>query len=653
MRLNLSLGGKALLLVAVPLVFEISFVLVLLILLSNAQQIAHKQENAKQAVGLMNDLTKETYDGVASLTGYFLTKNELYSHRYEEIVEKIPQDLHTMKSCVMNDPAQLQRVMHIEQLLDSVLKLFEEKKKQFDERGAVAQGMNGPAFMLRFRSIMNQVTEEMGAFTDREERIEKSSPAAAQRSESLVYEALGLGVAINIVMAVFLAVAFNRDTTKRLAVLMDNTFRLTGNKTLHPPIGGTDEVAHLDGVFHQMANALSEALRKQKALIDNARDVICSLNDKGAFVAISAASTTVFDYAPEQLAGRMLTDFLPPGEQQRTLDEIQHIKEGGERPLFETQFIRRDGKVIDIFLSAIWSQVDETIFCVIHDISEQKAAERLRQEVTQMVSHDLRSPLTAIQSFHMLLEAKIAGQLNQKGEELLKAAERSTTRMLRLVNDLLDIEKMEAGKLKLEKTDVSLFSLFEQSVQGVSPLARDKKVNVVASPTDLHVLVDGHRIVQVLVNLLGNALKFSPEASTITVSGAVVSGRRATDPPPVAGGADNALREPLPIVEIRVSDQGRGIPAHLVETIFNRFEQVHQSDAKEKGGTGLGLAICRALVELHGGDIGVESEEGKGSTFWFKIPCLAGHGVSVEATRGSTSSEPEQAEEPSQVIKGW
>src|SRR5262249_51835663 len=148
---------------------------------------------------------------------------------------------------------------------------------------------------------------------------------------------------------------------------------------------------------------------------------------------------------------------------------------GGERHPFETQFMRKDGKVIDILLSAIWSPTDEIIFSVIHDISEQKAAERLRQEVTQMVSHDLRSPLTAIQSFHMLLEAKIAGQLNQKGEELLKAAERSTSRMLRLINDLLDIEKMEAGKLKLEKTAVPLASLFEQSVQSVSPLARDKK----------------------------------------------------------------------------------------------------------------------------------------------------------------------------------
>src|SRR5262249_48357847 len=145
-------------------------------------------------------------------------------------------------------------------------------------------------FTLRFRSIMNQITDEMGAFTEREEKVERTSPEAAQRSESLVYQALGFGVAVNIVLAIFLAFAFNRDTTKRLAVLMDNTFRLSSNKPLHPPIGGKDEVAHLDGVFHEMANALSEALRKQKALIDNARDVICSFNSKGAFVAISQAS---------------------------------------------------------------------------------------------------------------------------------------------------------------------------------------------------------------------------------------------------------------------------------------------------------------------------------------------------------------------------
>jgi len=241
------------------------------------------------------------------------------------------------------------------------------------------------------------------------------------------------------------------------------------------------------------------------------------------------------------------------------------------------------------------AQLDSTF----HDMADLLAqAQRSRQEVMQMVSHDLKSPLFSIQLvLDMMLSGKV-GQLDDKGEKLACAARRSASRMLALINDLLEIEKMEAGMLELDKSDISLSSVFEQSIQSVTALANEKGVELQSVETNLNLYADSNRLVQVLVNLLSNAVKFSDRGSKVIV----------------------AAQQVAEWVEIKVSDQGRGISADSSKFIFDRFHQIRAEDAKNLHGTGLGLSICKALVELHGGDIRVESEEGKGTTFLFRIP---------------------------------
>jgi signal transduction histidine kinase len=249
------------------------------------------------------------------------------------------------------------------------------------------------------------------------------------------------------------------------------------------------------------------------------------------------------------------------------------------------------------------------------DISERKQAERLQKEVVQMVSHDLRSPLTSIQAVLEMMQDDMLGNFDDKGKKLVAIADRSASRMLTLINDLLDVEKLDAGMLQLNKSQVSLSSIFEQSIQTVVTTANEKSIKIEALATNVMVYADGDRLVQILVNLLSNALKFSPTGAKVVV----------------------AARQLPEYVEITVADQGRGIPAHLTKSIFDRFKQVSSQDAKQQHGTGLGLSICKALVELHGGDIRAESEEGKGSTFYFSLPSSGkdvspeGPGVAVES----------------------
>jgi signal transduction histidine kinase len=170
--------------------------------------------------------------------------------------------------------------------------------------------------------------------------------------------------------------------------------------------------------------------------------------------------------------------------------------------------------------------------------------------------------------------------------------------MTTLINDLLDMDRLEAGMLVLNKSNISLSTSFDQAIHSVKPIADKRDVEIVVVPSDVTVLADPDRVIQVLVNLLSNAVKFSAQGGKVTLS---------------ALGTTSG-------VEISVADEGRGIPPNMLDSIFDRFRQVRASDAQESRGTGLGLAICKALVELHGGTILVRSEIGKGSVFTFTLP---------------------------------
>jgi len=215
-----------------------------------------------------------------------------------------------------------------------------------------------------------------------------------------------------------------------------------------------------------------------------------------------------------------------------------------------------------------------------------------------MVSHDLRTPLTSVQGTLALFSKGVYGEIPHQGRLRLASAEQSTRRLIKLVNDLLDIEKLEARNLLMHTEAVSATCVIERCLESVRGFAEEHGVKLETAPGDAMFEADGDRIVQVLVNLVSNAVKFSPVGSTVSLS---------------AVGSDRYL-------EFRVTDQGRGIPAAERHAIFERFRQVEVADGREKAGIGLGLAICKAIVAQHGGEIGVDSEEGKGSTFWFRIP---------------------------------
>ena len=230
-------------------------------------------------------------------------------------------------------------------------------------------------------------------------------------------------------------------------------------------------------------------------------------------------------------------------------------------------------------------------------IERLNEVERLKNGFLSTVSHELRTPLTSIRGSLGLLASGVVGALSGEAVEVVAVAERNAVRLMALINEILDLERLESGTIELHFAQVPVESILRRAMESLPAFGQDHDITVEAPEVSATIWADADRIVQVVVNLLSNAVKFSPSGGVVTIG---VAPRERS-------------------VEFRVTDRGRGVPVAERRAIFERFRQVETSDAREKGGTGLGLAICKSIIEQHGGTIGVESEEGSGSTFWFRV----------------------------------
>jgi signal transduction histidine kinase len=263
-------------------------------------------------------------------------------------------------------------------------------------------------------------------------------------------------------------------------------------------------------------------------------------------------------------------------------------------------FVRRDGRPLtaEATLAPVtWPEGGHGTVIVFRDVTAREQVEQMKSEFISSVSHELRTPLTAIHgSLEMLVDGD-AGELPPAAHELATVAERGSARLGRLVNDIIDVERLGSGTFRVTLSDHELAALIESTAMLMQPRAQERGVALVVSASGGTVLCDPDRLTQVLVNLMDNALKFTPPGGTVRV--------------------DTCAREDDVVVSI--TDEGRGIPATELEAIFAPFHQVKDLQQEDQGGTGLGLAITRSIVERHGGRIWVESEPGVGSTFAFTL----------------------------------
>ena len=283
-------------------------------------------------------------------------------------------------------------------------------------------------------------------------------------------------------------------------------------------------------------------------------------------------------------------------------DRLKSLDTLSEGALEEVTGLRKAVTAFPAEVSAVRYVSSEGVkfLVVVLDVTEKFELIKLRRSFVSMVSHELRTPLTSIQSFLGMLNMGVYGELPDQVLKLGASAERSTNQLIRLINELLDVEKMEQGKLEMRIASTSVQEIVGDALEFTGPYLDkyDIQLEEDLDSGEIVLEADRERLSQVLINLVSNAAKFSPRGATVKLA--------------ASSDGESARFE--------VIDRGRGIPAEHCQAIFERFHQVEESDSSEKGGSGLGLAICKLIVEAHGGDIGVQSEPGEGSTFWFSIP---------------------------------
>jgi len=369
---------------------------------------------------------------------------------------------------------------------------------------------------------------------------------------------------------------------------------------------------------------VEELHRTQEILLDTIEDGICGADRNGIASLINPAARRLLGATPESVAGISVHSLLhgaKPGGDTCKDDCIllraltKHVSASAETTVY-----RRDGSSFpaEFSLTPILEQgrISGSVLSF-RDISQRFALDRLKDEFVSTVSHELRTPLTSIRGALGLLSAGLLGDISDKAANLLRIALTNSDRLVRLINDILDLERIQSGREPLAFRPIELSEIIRQAIDGMQPVADAAGIQLIHDANGVQLSADPDRLLQVITNLLSNAVKFSPEGATVAVT----------------------LREGSNGVTLSVIDQGRGIPADKLDSIFDRFQQVDASDSRQKGGSGLGLAICRTIVQQHGGRIWAERNAVIGSTFRVVLP-LHPHVATVTST--APTEEPDR-----------
>jgi PAS domain S-box-containing protein len=370
----------------------------------------------------------------------------------------------------------------------------------------------------------------------------------------------------------------------------------------------------------QAEKALRQSEEQTRLIVQSALDAVITMDAQGLITGWNPQAGTIFGWSREDAIGRRLAEtIIPPQYREAHHRGLQQFLATGEGPLLnkriEIAALHRDGHEFPVELTISPLQSGETITFsgFIRDISERKRAEAELQQAKDAaeaashaksaflanMSHELATPLNAILGYNELILDNIYGEVPEKIRDVLERVQGRGRHLLGLINDVLDISKMEEGKLALSLIDYSMREVVQTVITAVEVFAAEKNLTLkVTVPPDLPLgKGDDRRLTQVLLNLVGNGIKFT-DAGEVRVEVRVSNGA----------------------FLVSVADTGPGISDAHYQKIFEEFQQVDSSSTRQKGGTGLGLSIAKKIIELHGGRIWVESSLGRGCTFWFTLP---------------------------------
>lgn len=354
-------------------------------------------------------------------------------------------------------------------------------------------------------------------------------------------------------------------------------------------------------------HSLRESEEKFRAMSDASNDALIMIDAEDTIRFWNTAAETMFGYDRDEALGRKLHVMVTRKEDQdKAYPGLALFAQTGSGPVIgnvmEFMAIRRNGTLFPVERSVASFSMGGKWYAVgtIRDVTERHEMERLKKEFISTVSHELRTPLTSIRGSLGLVLGTMAGQVPEQARQLLTIAAGNTTRLIAMINDLLDIEKIESGRMEFHKEPFDLVEVVVASLEENRNYAVDNGVvfQLQGNPPPCPIMADRSRLAQVLANLLSNAAKFSPRDGNVEVS----------------------VQRSDCLVRVSVRDHGPGVPEQFRSRIFQKFAQGDSSDSRKRGGTGLGLAIAKQIVQHFGGTIGYQPGEGGGTIFFFELP---------------------------------
>lgn len=407
----------------------------------------------------------------------------------------------------------------------------------------------------------------------------------------------------------------NKDITISLPVVRNDEVGLLARSFLYMINQIKKSQKKLNDINDNLENIVSERTRllegseaHQRLILEAIADAIITIDNQGLIKSFNHAAENIFGYSSEEVIDKNVSIILPAGLPQQQADYADNITIPALPIINRIQSLegqRKQGSVfpIELSLAPLDDDGQTGIVAIIRDVTERQRIDKMKNEFISTVSHELRTPLTSIRGSLGLISGGSVGEVPKEIDMMLNIASNNTERLLLLINDILDIQKIESGEINFHYEKINVTELLEQSLEDNAAYGQQYNVNFLLTDKieGAYINADKNRLLQVMANLLSNAAKFSPERSQIEIS---VSRPNEQD------------------IRISVIDHGAGIPVSFLDKIFDKFTQSDSSDTRQKGGTGLGLNVSKMIVENMQGTIGVKTIEGEGSTFWIEFKLI-------------------------------
>ncbi|MCC7530406.1 MAG: PAS domain S-box protein [Candidatus Melainabacteria bacterium] len=608
-----SLRGRGIAVVLIPVALQICTSIWLYGEFLKSKATAVSVTENKETLLKAQEIQKNVGDAVFSIFIVSGSQGLIGRDYYEEAMQGIRRDIEQLEKLSAGKP----KLSALVDKVKGICPVLERLMSQTDKLGS--KDMRSLSLQPAFEKEKVQELEgfhQLAVELSRQvEEADNEKFQHVKEERSSLRSMLLLALALSTLTSAVMAMVYSFGIERRLQNVARNAGRLsdvkssaTGDRfsSVSPayandppiPVAGSDEIASFNNLLAKVESSIKEAKEKETLLVREAAALILSVEKNLQIRFVNEASYRQLGVTPEEFVAQGLSSIFKSEGREAALSEIRSAIENQISTRFEAELETIEGQVLDSEWSVSWSDLEQLLFCVVQDVSEQKAVERLRERFILTVGRDIGEPMETLRVHLQQLHRGEKGELSDKVKLEISRSASNINRLMRLLNDIVDMESVRAAKVSVIPSWTSVRDILQKSVDSVRAAADTKKVLLELKEfEDFSVYADADRIIQVLVNLLSNAIKFSNENSAVVL---------------VAEKSGDGSK-------FSVSDAGKGIPPESQATIFKPFERLAE-DINTAQGAGLGLSICKMIIESHGGTIGVESAPGKGSRFYFSLP---------------------------------